>query len=138
MSKEPSLLARLLRRAKCGDVIETSVLEAAAKVIEAVPVLSFVDLETALLREYRVRRQGSTLFLSDSKAGSFRPQAQTALILPLFIKDYLAKENLSQHWRESLPADFAAWILITAPEFNKTQGDLIAYGVNKTVREGKE
>ena len=132
MTREPGLLARLcggLRspRAKRASVIEHDV-----------PVLSFVDLEAALLKTYRIRRQGSTLFLSDSKAGSFRPEFQTALILPLFIKDYLARQNLSQHWREALPQDFLAWLLITAPEFDKTQGDMIAYGVNKTIREKEQ
>jgi len=37
-----------------------------------------------------------------------------------------------------LPQDFLAWLLITAPEFDKTQGDMIAYGVNKTIREKEQ
>ena len=133
MSREPGLLARLLRRATRGDAIRHDVLGAAASVLEKIPALSFADMESAFLAEYDIRKQSeSSLVLRDKRkdgldAGSFHPPGFTILRLPLFLRDYLPKENLSQFWRADLPSDFLAWLLIAAKPFNKEAGDVVAY-----------
>lgn len=129
----PNILARLLRRASRSDAIPPSVLTTSAQAREKIPALSFDAMEQAFLSEYDIRKQSeSSLVLRDRRkdgldAGSFHPPGFTILRLPLFVRDYLAKENLSQFWRADLPSDFLAWLFIAVPPFNKEAGDLIAY-----------
>lgn len=130
---EPGVLARLLRRAKRTNTIEHCVLEASAKALEAMPVLSFADLEQAFASEWVYKRIGTTIVLKRKSEGSFRSQNQTSLIIPFFIRGYLERNRLTHHWREDLPSSFLSWLVISAPEFNKAAGDRISYLVNTEV-----
>ena len=107
-----NILAKLLRRAD----VPSSLLVKSADALDATEV-SLEGIAQAFAKTYAAKRRATDLFLSRPD-GTYRPAAETMLIIPAFVKCWLRERNLTSQFSKQLCVNFHDYLIADCPKMD--------------------